>query len=164
MKKSFTSAILALSIVLGAASIPVKKAEAGVIIAATAASVVTLPAAVAIIGMFGGFGTSVASIYWAIDHREKSWYAYGLFMLDENMDSNKIQTTLSQRYPELDSFMIEEISRLVLENSDSVEFNKDGIKEILVPEQDLAPILEILASTNPELGEQLRKDLTLKTL
>ena len=159
LSKSVASTMVTLSLVLGSTLMPLKKANAGVIVAA-AASTVALPVALGVAGLFAGFGTSVFSIYWAIDHREKSWYAYGLFMLDQHLESDQINLILAERYPQLDSFLIEELSNLIRENSALVTFNENGYKEIILSESQIAPVLEILGNDNSELAAQIKKDFT----
>ena len=163
LSKSVSSTMLALSLALGSAVMPVKKANAGVIVAA-AASTVALPVAIGVVGLFAGFGTSVFSIYWAIDHREKSWYAYGLFMLDQHLENDQINMIIAERYPQLDSYLIEELSNLIRENSSLVAFNENGYKEIILTENQLAPVLEILENENSELAAQIKKDFSRSSL
>lgn len=159
LKKSVTSTILALSITLGSVMAPVKKADAGVIIAVTS-SLAALPAGVAVAGMFGGFGTSVFSIYYAIANTDKAWLMYGVFMLDGELDPNKMENALIQKYPQLDSFVTSEIAHLIAEKAKTIQEDANGLKEIILTEEELAPVLEIVALNNPEIVEQLKSDLT----
>jgi hypothetical protein len=159
MKKSISSSLLALAISFGAATAPVQKAEAGAIVMA-AASTVALPVTLAVVGMFGGFGASVFSIYWAIDHREKSWAALGIFMLDEHLENGMVNTIIAEKYPELDSYLIEEIAELLKEKANFVEVNAEGFKDIVLTEEELSPVLDILSDSNPELANKIKNDLT----
>jgi hypothetical protein len=161
MSRSISSSLIALAISFGAATVPVQKAEAGAIVMA-AASTVALPVTVAVIGMFGGFGASVFSVYWAIDHREKSWAALGIFMLDEHLETGMVNTIIAEKYPELDSYLVEEIAALIKEKANFVEVNASGFKDIVLSEQELSPVLEVLSAANPELAEKIKKDLTTK--
>ena len=159
LKKSTTSAILALAITFGSALAPVKKANAGVIIAVTS-SLVAMPVGLAVAGMFGGFGASVFSIYYAIANTDKARLMYGVFMLDGELDSSKLDVALAQKYPQLDSFVTSEIAHLITEKARNTQEDAYGLKEIILTEEELAPVLEIVALNNPEILEQLKSDLT----
>jgi hypothetical protein len=159
-KRFFATTLLSVSLLAGALLAPVKKADAGVIVM-TATSTVAMPVGLALAGLFGGLGTVVFSIYWAIDHRDKSWYALGLFMLDAHISNNEVSKVVAAKYPELDSFVVDELSRLIILHESDVLMGADGYKEVLIPESDLRPILDIVAETHPELADKLFKDMTL---
>ena len=161
MKKVFASSFLSASLILGATLAPVKKADAGVIVMA-AGSTVAMPAGLAIAGMFGGFGAVVFSVYWAIDHRDKSWYALGIFLLDEHINNSEVSSIIGARYPELDSFIIDEISDLIINHASNVQMTENGFKEVTIPVEELNEILLIVEESRPELASQLLKDLTTK--
>lgn len=161
MKKVLASSLLSTSLIFGATLAPVKKAEAGVIVMA-ATSTVAMPAGLAIAGMFGGFGAAVFSIYWAIDHRDQSWYALGIFLLDEHINNNEVSSIIAARYPELDSFVVDEISNLIIKNAANIAMTENGYKEVVIPDSELQDVLAIVAETNPELAAQLNKDLSTK--
>jgi hypothetical protein len=163
MKKSISSSLLALAISFGAATAPVQKAEAGAIVMA-AASTVALPVTLAVVGMFGGFGASVFSVYWAIDHREKSWAALGIFMLDEHLETGMVNTIIAEKYPELDSYLVEEIAALIKEKANFFEVNADGFKDVVLSEQELSSVLDVLSDSNPELANKIKNDLTKKMI
>ena len=119
---------------------------------------------IGIVGQVLGFGVSVTSIYWSIANLDKAWLGYGLFMLDEKLDAKNVEQLLSNNYPELDSYLVQEISDLILEKANLVEMNPRGIKEVILTEQELEPILEILAITNPVLEKKLIADLTMSNV
>lgn len=160
--KKMMNGILALGLTVSVLTAPVKKAEAGVIVAA-AASTVALPVALGVAGLFAGFGTSVFSIYWAIDHREKSWYAYGLFMLDEHLNSEEAKNILMERYPTLESYVVEELATMIEQKSNTVEFNQNGYKELVFSKAEVNSIIEIIALTDKDLANQVSHDLTTKS-
>ena len=161
VKKFLASSLLSASLILGATLAPVKKAEAGVILM-TAGATVAMPAGLALAGMFGGFGAVVFSVYWAADHRDKSWYALGLFLLDEHINNNEVSSIVAGRYPELESFIVDEISELIVKHSANVLMTQNGYKEVVIPESELQDVLAIVADSQPELAAQLVKDLTTK--
>jgi hypothetical protein len=154
--------IVALGLTVSMLTAPVKKAEAGVIVAA-AASTVALPVALGVAGLFAGFGTSVFSIYWAIDHREKSWYAYGLFMLDEHLNSEDAKNILLERYPTLENYVVDELAAMIEQKSHTVDFNQNGYKELVFSKAEVNSIIEIIALTDKDLANQVSHDLTTKS-
>lgn len=162
MKKTIIHLMLALSILVGSSAVTTKKANAGVILMATA-SLYAGPV-LGIIGMVGGFGITVTSIYWTIENLDKATLGWGLFMLDEQVETNKVEAMISKNFPELESYLVNEVAGLVRAKSNLVELNSDGYKEVVLSEEELSPVLEVLAMTNPELGEELRNKLTQKVL
>jgi hypothetical protein len=160
--KKMMNGIVALGLTVSMLTAPVKKAEAGVIVAA-AASTVALPVALGVAGLFAGFGTSVFSIYWAIDHREKSWYAYGLFMLDEHLNSEDAKNILLERYPTLENYVVDELAAMIEQKSNTVDFNQNGYKELVFSKAEVNSIIEIIALTDKDLANQVSHDLTTKS-
>ena len=163
IKRRISALILSTTLTFGAISGPSPRAEAGVIVAAASSLYVTIPA-LAIAGMLGGFGTAVGSIYYAIDHRDKAWWAYAFFMLDAELQSGNLQQNIEQRYPGIDSTVAAEIARIVTEKARQTAFDEKGLKEILLSEAELAPVTDLLAETDPLLGEKLKNELTRATL
>jgi hypothetical protein len=162
MKKTIMHLLLAISILFGSTALTSKKANAGVLIM-TAASVYAGPV-LGIAGMIGGFGISVTSIYWTIENLDKAWLGWGLFMLDEQIESNKVEAMISKNFPELESYLVTEVAGLVREKSNLVELNSDGFKEVVLSEEELAPVLDVLTATNPELAIELKNKLTQQFL
>jgi hypothetical protein len=158
MKKKLTTLLIVLGLVVGSLGIPTKKANAGVIV--MTASFIYGGPIIGIVGQILGFGVSVSSIYWSIANLDKAWLGYGLFMLDEKLDSENVEKMISNNYPELDSYLVQEISDLIMEKANLVEMNPKGIKEVILTEQDLESVLDILAITNPGLVNKLMTDLT----
>lgn len=158
MKKSVSSLLIALTLVFGSLSIPVKKAQAGVLV--MTASFLYAGPIIGIVGQFVGFGASVTSIYWTIENLDKAWWGYGLFMLEEHLDTENVEKLIANTYPELDSFLVKEVSGIILERANLVEMNPEGVKEVILTEQDLESVLDILAMTNPRLGQKIKVDLT----
>ncbi len=163
MKQRISALVLSTTLTVGAISAPTQRAEAGVIVAAASSLYVTIPA-LAIAGMLGGFGTAVGSIYYAIDHRDKAWWAYAFFMLDAELQNGNLQQTIEQRYPGIDSTVAAEIARIVTEKAKETAFDDKGLKEIILSETDLAPVTDLLAETDPALGQKLKNELTHSTL
>jgi hypothetical protein len=162
MKKKLTSLALAMSLTLGIAMAPTKKAHSGVLM--MTASALYAPIVIGVVGQFVGFGISVTSIYWTIENLDKAWLGYGLFMLDEQINTNRAEELISQNYPELDGYLVKEVARVVQAKANLVEMRPEGIKEVVLEEQDIAQVLEILSVTQPELGEKLKNDLTQRIL
>ena len=163
VKNRISALVLSTTLTVGAISGPSPRAEAGVIVAAASSLYVTIPA-LAIAGMLGGFGTAVGSIYYAIDHRDKAWWAYAFFMLDAELQSGNLQQNIEQRYPGIDSTVAAEIAKMVTEKAKETAFNEKGLKEIMLSEAELAPVIELLAETDPALGQKLSNELTRATL
>ncbi len=163
VKQRISALVLSTTLTFGAISLPTPRAEAGVIVAAASSLYVTIPA-LAIAGMLGGFGTAVGSIYYAIDHRDKAWWAYAFFMLDAELQNGNLQKSLEERYPGIDSTVAAEIARMVTEKAKETAFDEKGLKEIILTEGDLAPVIDLLAETDPVLGQKLKNELTRATL
>lgn len=163
IKKTLTSLVLSITITLGAVSIPTQKANAGVIVM-VASSTVAMPAALAIAGMFGGLGTVVSSIYYAIAHTDQAWFAWGFFMLDEQIQSGKTNELIKLKYPEMDSVLVDEISNLIVQKASHMEMNTSNYKEVVLNEQELATVLGVLDATNPILAKAVRQDLTQSSI
>ncbi len=159
--KKVLNGLVALGLTTSFLMTPVKKAEAGVIVAA-AASTVALPVAIGVAGMLTGFGTSVFSIYWAIDHRDKSWYAYGLFMLDEHLETNEIKNIISERYPTLATYAVNELANIIKAKAETQEINQNGYKELIFSISEVSSIIEVIALNDTELANQIEQDLTTK--
>lgn len=155
MNKSVSTLCLALALAVGANTVTTKKAEAGIIIGAFTAGVGT-----ALIGL----GVSAAGFFWGIQSDDLNWKAGALFILDHEVESSKLNAILSKKYPELESYLVEEITELAINNSNLVEFNAQGLKEVLIPESELEPVLEVLSLTNPSLAKTIKADLTKSSL
>ena len=162
MKKKWTSLALALSLSLSVAVVPTKKAHGGVLM--MTASALYAPIVIGVVGQFVGFGISVTSIYWTIANLDKAWLGYGLFMLDEQINTARTEELISQNYPDLKGYLVKEVARAVEAKSNLVEMRPEGFKEIVLEEKDIEHVLEILSVTQPELGEKLKHDLTERIL
>ena len=155
MNKSISTLCLALAIAIGANTVTTKKAEAGIIIGVSTAGV-----GAALIGL----GITAAGFFWGIQSDDLNWKAGALFVLDNEVETNKLSAIISNKYPELESYLVEEIAQLAIDNSNLVEFNAEGLKEVLIPEAALAPVLELVSLTNSELATKIKSDLTKSSL
>jgi hypothetical protein len=164
LKKPLATLAIATTIAVGAMTLPAKDAKAGVIIGVAACTVPAIPAALAIVGPFVGMGAVITSVYWAIDHRDKSWWAWGLFMLDEEIQNGQVSTLVAQKYPELDSYLVEELSTLIKDKSQNATLVVEGYKEIVFTKEELSPITNVLKESNPELSNKIEQELTGKSL
>jgi hypothetical protein len=163
LKKRISTLILTTTLSLGAITAPTQKAEAGVIVAAASSLYVTIPA-LAIAGMVGGFGTAVGSIYYAIDHRDRAWWAYAFFMLDQDVENGNLKTLIEKRYPGIDNAVAEELAVRIATQARGIAFDEKGLKDVILPASEIAPILELLAETNPSLGQKIEQELTRATV
>lgn len=154
MKKIIQSLSLGLALVLATQTVSVKKAEAGLIIGVATAGVG---------GALVGLTLSAAGFFWGIQSDDLNWKAGALFILNEEVEANNISQQLSSKYPELETYLAEEIAQLVIKNSNLVKLNQDGLKEVIIPENELAEVLEIAEAMNPELAQKLRSDLTVSS-
>jgi hypothetical protein len=141
-----------------------KKAEAGVIIGVAGSTVTVIPVALAAAATIAGMGAVITSVYWAIDNRDKAWWAWGLFMLDNEIANNETSQIISQRYPELDSYLVSELALLIEEKAKDLSFKNNSYSEIVFNSQEIESILQVLNETNPELAKVLAKDLTTTSL
>jgi hypothetical protein len=162
MKRKITSLMLATVLSLGVAITPTKKAHGGVLI--MTASAVYAPIVIGVIGQFVGFGISVTSIYWTIENLDRAWLGYGLFMLDEQINTTRTQELIAQNYPDLDGYLVKEIAHAVEAKANLVEMRPEGHKEVVLEEGDIAHVLEIVGLTKPDLAEKLKIDLTTRIL
>ena len=154
LHKSITSLFLAGAITLAATTATSKKAEAGIIIGLTGG----------IAGALVGLTIASAGFFWGIQSEDLNLKAGALFVLDEQLKSNELTSIIGKKYPELDSYLVEEIANLIAKNANLVEFNADNFKEIVLSEEELSSVLEVLNLTNPALSEQIRFDLTQSSI
>jgi hypothetical protein len=164
LKKPIATLAIASTIALGAITMPVKDARAGVIIGVAACTAPAIPAALAIVGPFVGMGAVITSVYWAIDHRDKSWWAWGLFMLDEEIQNGQVTNLVAQKYPELEPFLVEELATLIKEKSEHAPLIVEGFKEITFTKEELSSVTNVLQETNPKLAKIIEQELTGKAL
>ncbi len=155
MKKLLSSSLIALSITFGSASLPSQNANAGIIIGCATAT---------IIGPLIGLTLSSAGFFWGIQSEGINPIAAILFVLDKDLESGKLNEMIANRYPELDSYLVDELSHIVLDNASNVDFNEKGLKEVVVSVDDLSTVLDVLAVTNSALAEKIRLDFTQPTL
>ncbi len=151
MKNTIKTLSLALAIILSTNTISVKKAEAGVIIGVATAGVG---------GALVGLTLSAAGFFWGIQSEDLNWKAGALFVLSEEVEAQNISQQLQTKYPALESYIADEIAHLVVINSNLVEFNKDGLKDVIIPEQELSEVLELTSMLSSQLAEQIKADLT----
>ena len=154
MKKIIQSISIGLALVVATQTVSVKKAEAGVIIGVATAGVG---------GALVGLTLSAAGFFWGIQSDDLNWKAGALFILNEEVEANNISQQLSSKYPELETYLADEIAQLVIKNSNLVKLNQDGIKEVVIPENELAEVLEIAEAINPNLAQKLKNDLTVSS-
>jgi hypothetical protein len=154
MKKIIQSLSLGLALVVATQTVSVKKAEAGVIIGVATAGVG---------GALVGLTLSAAGFFWGIQSDDLNWKAGALFILNEEVEANNISQQLSSKYPELETYLADEIAQLVIKNSNLVKLNQDGVKEVVIPEDELAEVLEIAEALNPNLAQKLKNDLTVSS-
>jgi hypothetical protein len=155
MKKLLSSSLIALSITFGSASLPSQNANAGIIIGCATAT---------IIGPLIGLTLSSAGFFWGIQSEGINPGAAILFVLNKDLESGKLTEMIANRYPELDSYLVEELSNIVQDNASNVDFNEKGLKEVVVSVDDLSTVLDVLAVTNSALAEKIRLDFTQPTL
>ena len=155
MKKFISSSLLALSLFSGAMSFPAQRAHAGIIVGVATAT---------IIGPLIGLTMSSAAFFWGIQEEGLNWRIAALFVLDENPSSQEMQDLIGKLYPDLENYLVDEVAQILVTKSNMIRMNEQGIKEIVLSEEDLTPVLEILSDTNPDLGLRLKNDLTTTTL
>jgi hypothetical protein len=164
LKKRLLTFILTLTIFAGGISIPSKNANAGVIVGVAASTSPVLPVALAVAGHVFAMGAVITSVYWAIDNRDKAWWAWGLFMLDEEIANNQTTSIISAKYPQLDQYMVDELASMIEQKSQQLDFSQNTFNEIVFSKNELSSVLSILNEVNPELSQQIEKDLTTKAI
>ena len=157
MKKGIATLGLAATLLAGSVNLPGQQANAGVIIG-------ILP----VTGLIGGvIGLTMASVgfFGAIKAGSdlKPWTAV-LFVLSESPKQDEVEVALSNRYPELDAVLVNELSHLIIQKSTQVVAGEHGLKEVVFNENEIASVLGVLAETNPDLEAQVRSDLTQSSL
>jgi hypothetical protein len=155
MKKMITTSALALTLTLSSALMPINKANAGIVIGCATAT---------IIGPLIGLTMSAAGFFWGIQEEGLSWQVATLFILDEKLDGQNIENALSARYPDLDSFIVRDLSEMILIKAQEKKSDERGLKDITFSENELSSILEIVQMNNASLAAQIKKDLTISTL
>jgi hypothetical protein len=154
MKNTIKTLSLALAIIFSTNTLSVKKAEAGVIIGVATAGVG---------GALVGLTLSAAGFFWGIQSEDLNWKAGALFVLNEEVEAQNISQQLQTKYPALESYIADEIAQLVVGHSNLVEFNQNGLKEVIIPEDQLNEVLELTSMLNSDLALQLKSDLTLSS-
>jgi hypothetical protein len=152
IKKLLVTTLCSLTLFTGSAALNSQKANAGIIIIAATSTA-------AVVGPVVGLGLASAGFFWGIQSDDLNYKAAALFILDNQIETNKVESIISARYPELDSYLVSEIANSVIEESNLVEFNQDGQKTLKLDENKLSSVLEILSVTNPDLSQKLRSEL-----
>jgi|APGre2960657468_1045069.scaffolds.fasta_scaffold28223_3 hypothetical protein len=155
MKKFISSSLLGLALISGAMSLPSQHAHSGIIVCAATATIV---------GPLIGLTMSSAAFFWGIQEEGLNWRIAALFVLDENPSSQEMQDLIGKLYPDLETYLVDEVAQLLVTKAHGAQMNEQGIKEIVLSEEDLSPVLEVLSDSNPELGVRLKNDLTTTTL
>ncbi len=147
---------LALLACLTAATVaPTSDAKAGIIIG------VAIPG---IGSALVGLTITSAGFFWGIQSDDLNYWAAALFVLDQDATPEGLRSALEQRYPGLDSAVALELGQLISNKASQLERNGQGLKEVVLTEAEIAPILQILEETGSDLGERLSQDLTRSSL
>jgi hypothetical protein len=85
-------------------------------------------------------------------------------MLDNEIANNETSQIISQRYPELDSYLVSELALLIEDKAKDLNFKNNSYNEIVFNSHEIESILVVLNETNPELAKVLAKDLTTSSL
>jgi hypothetical protein len=107
---------------------------------------------------------SSAAFFWGIQEEGLNWRVAALFVLDENPSSQEMQDLIGKLYPDLETYLVDELAHLLVTKSNMIRMNEKGIKEIVLSDEDLTSILEVLSLTNPDLGIRLKNELTTSIL
>jgi hypothetical protein len=152
MKKTILNFCLTLSLFTSINLLNPSKANAGIIVIASTSTA-------AIIGPVIGLAMTSAGFFWGIQSDDLNYKAAALFILDNKMDSENLEHILSQRYPELDSYLVKELAYSILENANESYFEQDGTKKISIEQDQLASVLELVELTQPTLVAKIKNDL-----
>jgi hypothetical protein len=150
LKKIIQTSTLALSLTLGASLMPQQNAQAGIIIGVASAGIA---------GPLIGLTLSATGFFWGIQHEDLNYFAAGLFILEQKANQADLAQILSDRYPTLDTYVIEELAALALQNAKNVSFNASGMKDISLTRQQAAPVLDLIAETDSELASLVEVEL-----
>lgn len=151
IKKTLTALMLTATLA-GSVAAPTQNANAGIIIGVFVPGLIT---------PLIGLAITSAGFFWGIQDEEKMNYkAAALFVLDEKLNDGTIKNALSEKYPGLDEVLSAELAKAIVDASAKTEKASDGFKHVVISESSIESVLSVLAATQPELGEQIRNDLT----
>jgi hypothetical protein len=155
ISKKLTNLFFAATLIFGVNTITTKKADAGIIVGLASGGV---------LGPLVGLGLCATGFFWGIQRDDLNVAAAALFVLDEELNSEQLSDLILKKYPELESYLADEIAGLAVQNSTLVEYNAEGLKDIVLSENELSPILEIVQITNPELAKAIKIDFSKSSL
>jgi hypothetical protein len=83
-------------------------------------------------------------------------------MLDEHLETNEIKNIISERYPTLASYAVDELANIIRVKAETQEINQNGYKELIFSSSEVCSIIEVIALNDAELAGQIEHDLTTK--
>jgi len=153
--KNLKAKIALLTCLTAATVAPTTDAKAGIIIG------VAVPG---IGSALVGLTITAAGFFWGIQSEDLNYWAAALFVLDQDANPDGLRSALEQRYPDLDPALALELGQMISNKAVQLEKNGQGLKEVVLTEAELAPILQILEETGSDLGARLSQDLTRSSL
>jgi hypothetical protein len=111
-----------------------------------------------------GLTITSAGFFWGIQSNDLNYWAAALFVLDQDANPDGLRSALEKRYPGLDPALALELGQLISNKAAQVDQNGHGLKEVILSEAEIAPILQILEETGSDLGNRLIQDLTRSSL
>ncbi len=176
MGKKVSSALIAISLMVGATTYPTQEAKAGVVVAVAGAvasngsGMLILPAGVAIAMMVGGVGLFSFSCYAFLDKIEygdnkAAAKAMGFLTLDASADQSNqafLRNGFMKSYESMNitSNQADQIAEVVIQKLSQLSATPEQDTEILISNEELAPVVESIALVNPELAQKVTVDLT----
>jgi hypothetical protein len=153
--KNLKAKIALLTCLTAATVAPTTNANAGIIIG------VAIPG---IGSALVGLTITAAGFFWGIQSEDLNYWAAAMFILDQDANPEGLRSALEKRYPGLDSAVALELGQIISNKAAQLEQNGQGLKEVVLTEAELAPVLQILEETGSDLGARLTQDLTRSSL
>lgn len=152
----FKSLSVALATIALISLTPVKKAEAGTVLMATAYA--TGGTGLMVLGgNLAGIAAPVAGVIGMLHERSFIWVALGLLVLDETSQIKEFKT--------LPPYLVNELEGQTIVKAEMVVANEKGIKEVVFTHEEVDAIFELAdEETSIDELELLRSMLTTKTL
>jgi hypothetical protein len=155
LMKNLKAKAALLACLTAATAVPTSSANAGIIIG------VAIPG---IGSALVGLTITSAGFFWGIQSDDLNYWAAAMFVLDQDAHPEGLRSALEKRYPGIDSAVALELGQLISNKAAQLERNGQGLKEVVLTEAELGPVLQILEETGSDLGARLIQDLTRNSL
>ena len=175
-----STALVALSLMVGAVSYPAKDANAGVGIAVVGAlasngsGMIILPDALAIAGMIGGVGLFSFACYAFLDDMEPgnlkgAALAFGVMFLDKGVKNESLQAEIRQKLVtsykahNLNENDADLLAQIIVNKVSNTKVEENTGTELLFSNEELAQVVDSISESNAELAQKITNDFTKPT-